>query len=547
MTTFIDSIKKFLLNLNSKNKYLNIELTKEDRNIFFVSFFVGIITHFQMLVNNLYMTDYLDFNVTRISDRLFYGAGTISGRWLIELLNILMNSLGYTIKIPSFCVLMAIIILSISNVILIRLIDVDNKIIKYLILVSTMVSPSLVNANYFTFTTHMFALSILLITISIYNIMKYDNIIVGTFFITFAIAIYQAYVSYILSLYIVCFYQYILKHNFNENIKKLFTCMFSFVFSFLFYYIIMHILNHFFSNDLFIEFPQYGSISATNALSKFNFQSVIESIGICYTNFINLFGDGYEFAYNNTDYATKLNTIFLILVLIQFIIIFYNKLKNNKIDIMNFSFIIVLMILFPIATNFVFIMTLGNMPQTQSRVVYSYIFYMIFGLVIFDEFLTNFKLNSKKIVYTVSLIISCLILYDKLVIANNSYYNFKKMNDDAKSFSLNYAARLTATEGFDNDSKIIMVGRPQTKNSYYLQNSVPIFWETRDKDTLLYHVNNVQTVMNFFANTNFVYADDEYAMYLMYGRDVRNMPVYPAKDSIKKVEDYIIVKFDDIK
>ena len=511
-----------------------------DKKVFFLSIFFGVIVHFIAIANNLYHSDGIGFNIVESEYEQFLGASFISGRWGLGLINMLLNNIGYTIKVPSACVLLAIFFISFSNIFLFRLLNIKNNILKIILMSATVASPSLVNIFYYAFTGHIYVLSILFAVFSVYLLIKTDYVILPVIFMVFSMSIYQANVGVIMCLSIICVYIILQNGDINNAVKKAIEASVSFVIAFAIYLALMYIFNTAFKLNYFFDFY---STTEQKLLPNLNIAEIFGDIINCYKSVFKLFYGESLFAFNETIYAKMLNLIFFIVSMLSFIALTIKSKIKASAKILS----IILLLVFPIAINIVFVMTRSKIPLSESRTVYSYIFYLILGCLITDQLLDIAHIKHIKKVFPIFALITALIVNDKIILAHHSYYNMQKQLEDLKGFTTELATRIMSLDGYSEDKYVVCIGLPVYKTNLIYDNYVKFtfpMYEDISNLVAAQYINWVK-VINHFAGTHFKYMDDNLAMshYYTYHRSVKNMPMYPNDGSIKIVGDVIIVTF----
>ncbi len=512
----------------------------EDRKVILLSIFFGILVHFIAIANNLYHSDGIGFNIVELGSKNFLGANFISGRWGLGLINMLLNSIGYTIKVPSACVFLAVLILSFSNVFLFRLLGIKNNVIKVIAIASTMASPSLVNTFYYAFTSHVYVLSIFFAVFSVYLLMKTEYVILPVISMVLSMSIYQANVATIVCLCIIYVFMILQKNDIESAIRKSIEAFVSFVIAFAIYFFMMLLLNNLLGYDYFFNF--YG-VSDSKLLPSIGAAEVFSDILNCYKYVFRLFYGESLFAYNETIYAKSLNLLLFIVSAISFVIFFIKSSAKQTAKLLS----ILLIFVFPIGINIIFIMTRSMVPLSESRTVYSYVYYLIFACIIIDWVLNN--LNSKfiKYVFCAFAICAALVVNDKIILAHHSYYNMQKQNDDIRGFTTELATRIMSLDGFDEKKPVLCIGQPRYKTNIIYDNYIKYLFPEYHEDLNLIAAwyRDWVKVINFFAGTHFRTLPDniDKAYYYSYHRDVESMPSYPKDGSIKIIDDIIIVKF----
>ena len=356
----------------------------------------------------------------------------------------------------------------------------------------------------------------------------------------FSMSIYQANVGVIICLSIVCVFITLQNGDINNAVKKAIEASVSFVIAFAIYLALMYIFNTAFKFNYFFDFY---STTEQKLLPNLNIAEIFGDIVNCYKSVFKLFYGESLFAFNETIYAKMLNLIFFIVSILSFIALTIQSKIKASAKILS----IILLLVFPIAINIIFVMTRSKIPLSESRTVYSYIFYLILGCLIIDKLLDMTHIKHIKKVFPIFALVTALIVNDKIILAHHSYYNMQKQLEDLKGFTTELATRIMSLDGYSEDKYVVCIGLPVYKTNLIYDNYVkftfPMFEDISNLVAAQY-INWVR-VINHFAGTHFKYMDDNLAMshYYTYHRSVTNMPIYPNDGSIKIVGDVIIVNF----
>ena len=535
----------------------------EEKKLIFITFFVGVITHLFIITNPILNPDGFYYKNS-------LGGGLVLGRWVVDLLNRLFSLFGYTIVNPMLNIVISLLFLSISAIFLIRVLDINNLIIKYIISISLVVSPSIVQIFFYSFTSHIYCIAIFLTVLSVYFLIKKNNLFLYSFLNLIAIGIYQAYIPFFLTLICLVLIKKIINCRIVETVLFTLKAVFGFIISVSMSLMINFILNNLLNNNNYI----YKIHGMTNEIvPELTFEGVVSSISISYQNIFKIFSLNNFFAHNTTNLIKIvyllliiISIVFLIVILYEnflkknILIIIYNvkhKMKfNNSLDYKSFIkllFFLIVIIFLPIAINFFVVMTNDNVNLFDDRMAYSFVFFVILPLYLID--LNEFKILFKNIIMNICIGLSIIVLYHNIWIAYGSYYNQFNVLNASKSFAIELATRIQMTEGFNKDCSILFIGNPEPDskdeeiNSIYYSDVYYDIFSNQDfkYDNILCDDYIFDIVFKKFSSLNIKKFSDKYLeQNLKYSKFVKDMAVYPNDNSIKIVNNIIIVKFSEI-
>ena len=278
-----------------------MKIRKKELIGFLFTFLVGIVAHFFIIANPLFNADGIFYNRSM-------GGGSILGRWLIEILNSIFRVVGYSAVIPMFNVMISILILSFSTIYLLRIFDIEKMVYRLIISFAMVLSPAIIQTFFYGFTAHIYALSILLTILSIYYLVNKNNLVASVYLNVIALAIYQAYIPFMLCVYLIYFIKQLTKDSIENNAKVLLKAFLSFLISFLLYYMLNDIINR--RNESFI-FAIHGM--SEYVVPKFTISSLVAAIAKSYQAVFDMFLTHNVFAHNTT----------LLIRIVYFLILIY--------------------------------------------------------------------------------------------------------------------------------------------------------------------------------------------------------------------------------
>lgn len=516
---------------------------------FLYTFLVGVIAHFFIIANPLFNADGIFYDKSM-------GGGSIFGRWIIEILNTVFSVVGYSTVIPMFNIVIAILILSFSSIFLLRIFDIENMYLRMIISFSLVLSPAMVQTFFYGFTAHIYAVSILLTILSVYYLICKNSFVLSVYLNCFALAIYQAYIPFMLCIYLIYFIKQL---SISSSIKNLFVLFLksivSFALSFALYYMMNDIVNR--KNSNFI-FAVHGM--SEYVVPKFTLNSLFESFISSYRAVFDLFLKHNVFAHNTTMLA---RIVYFLLVAYTAYLMFklivslaLNKsLYHYERREVHFKCIllIVLFLLSPIAINFMFLMTNNGIGYIEDRLSLSLTFYVMFPIVLTDVMDNLNGVRSQKSYNSfqkITIVITGIILIHNSWLAYGSYYNQYKIINASKSFALELATNIKMLKGYKNDTSVLFIGSPYEKNThfnygYYVDAEHNLYsnFDIEYENILCEYP--MKQIFKEFTALDFPEPETNFASNLHYSKYVREMPLYPMDGSVRMIENVAVVKFKE--
>ena len=227
----------------------------------------------------------------------------------------------------------------------------------------------------------------------------------------------------------------------------------------------------------------------------------------------------------------------VVCIIIVLGIIRHNILKKSK--WWNFLLQMLIIILFPLGVNFVYVMSKG---MEHMLMIYAFILLYVLAFVVVRANIVI--LPEKKIAksYGYILLIPILLLvWNNLVFSNQIYYKVHLQQESVQSTmtkilyeiehmeSYEYGATPVAFVGNLNNSDYVMNPEYFSDLSVIGVGISPISYSGVEASYLKYYLNNKINVVNISPSVD----------------EVAKMPNYPAKGSICEIDGVIVVKFSD--
>ena len=508
---------------NIKGRLLNF--CSEYKIMFIMTIIVGVIAHGFMLANKLPNHDDLESTFTK-------GVTFKLGRWGLELL----QSIFPNISMPWLNGLILIILVAISACLVAKILGVKSKVKQCLIGTIMVTYTSITCTMAYMFTASSYGVAILLSVLSVYFAVKMKrktHLFLSIVCLIFSLSIYQAYIGLIATLFIILLIKDCI--NKEEDFKKIIFKGLKFlailIIASLIYLITVVVINYYTGNTL-------SDYQGANEVGNITIKSILSGIANSYMTLPRLvLRDFYGLSAGiilKIGYAIALASI-LILAIMQ--------LKNiSKVSKKKTILYILLALILPISMNLMYV--ISSKIEIHSLMLYGNCFILILPLVLLEEVpITKIKQWINKVVVITLIFVS----YKYVVYANECYFELKFSYENTYAFYNTLVTRIESTQGFDENSKIAFIGQYSgvmlTYNNY-------VFDDLNDFTGI---INNLEMINAYskerfilnYIGVDFKYASETEINDLKNRSEVQLMEIYPFSNSIKKIDDYIVVKFSD--
>lgn len=511
---------------------------KERKFIFITTIIIGLLAHFLLITNLIFSQD-------GILNTFHYTAGDYEaclGRWGINFFDSLRNNIG----LPFITTLISIILMCFTNILLIELFEIKSKFFKILTVLSVVVSPSLCMTLLYTYTADVYLYAMFFSVFSVFSMYKMQNKKLGTFFgvLSFFImlSLYQSYMGFTVGLIIMLAIKELLtteKSSF-EVLKKSFFSAIKLLIAGILYYAVTKILLK--TKGLSMAgYKGADQISIKNILISF-----VPSLKTAYLSFVKyFFADGVVL--NRAWKREKLFLWFYGIFAISFLMLIVKIIKksNNKKDvILRIILSIICILLLPLGLNIIAIMAPGNkiyyLIATQMILIFPFVF-MIFEML-------DTKKVFENLLNWVAVIISFVIMFTYFMAVVVTYQTAELSFEQAKSVSNRVLERMEETPGYRTDMNKLFAGViddlnfPKTLDlyNYAVTNSL--------RGSILHGTYMGQEItwrnfFNIYLGIPITFCSDYEYYTIITSDEFEEMEVFPAENSVKIINDVMVVKF----
>ena len=453
-----------------------------------------------------------------------------NGRWTKGILELLIEKLGYYNLVPFFMFILLFIVCLYFIVSLNKVFNFNNHILNIFISSVFFITPAFISLLEFFNDLYAHVFAIFIGTILLKRCICKTNFVLYTILLTLMIGVYQSYVCLISAIYVIYFiYKLLFDKNFGKNYKEYEILFFKFllcsIISVILYFIINKFVIYIFNINSVLD-SRFGYDFSINYLIK----SILKMYGmVLVLPFVNYAG-------LNTTLLIKL-ILFICYIIIIISLILFIKNHSLKLNLTLFALLLIL----PISMNFIVLASSHTIIQMTFELGLIYILISVF----IDYFITNFKLL--KIEYrTLINILLILIIFHMVYFANGYSYFSKIVSDSTKSFVVELVSNIKNVENYDGNYRVYFAGSINENNlkdyySYYDNDTFPLAmpynsmlfpWEYRE-------------VINRYASFNYELPDDDKIDEIKLSDDFIKMNLYPNSNSIKVINDVIVIKFSE--
>lgn len=518
---------KKILNINYNSLYKNFSdrckrWYKKYIKAFLFILSIGLLAHTFSFTNKLLNHDELN--------SLFSKGATFSiGRWGLELISCIFNNVSTSWSIGVF----TLILIAISACIISEIYNVKSNMTRVLIGGLMVTFPSITGTFMYMFTASSYAVAIFLSVLSVYlcNKNKWYFYILSIVFIVFSLSLYQAYISISASLLLLLLILEVKKEKSTiKGIVNLSIKYFLVLFiSLICYFVITQLVN----SILNISFTSYQNV---DKMGNININYIIIGIEKAYMAPILLFKTGW----NGILFNDFLKILYVLICIFDFIIILTYINKIRKTSFLKVLLVILFVLILPISMNILYILNPGI--DMHSLIIYGNIVIFIFPFLLYEDIkMEKYINNIKKISY---IIVICII-FQYITLANECYTRLYLAYENTYAFYNTLVTRIMSHEEFDDNTKIALIGK---YNGELLNNTDKYFINT----LRVTGINNSKQLINSYSNKEFIenyigldfdFASDAEIEELIKTEEYKNMKTYPYKNSIKIINNILVVKY----
>jgi hypothetical protein len=418
-----------------------------------------------------------------------------------------------------------VIIISVGACTVVNILEVHNKIFQALIVALTISFPSLIGTFSYMFTSCAYAISFTMAIMAVFYIKQRGTrcYIVGILFMFFSLGIYQAYISVASSLLLLILLQYLLSDE-GVKIDEILKMGRSFL-SFL----IISLVSYYLVAMMFMQLN--GANFSSYAESRLNSS---ESLIIRIKNVILVFiGELLDNRYGLIPTtACKILTFLGIAITAIAIFIWLNK-KNG---VLRKLLTIIVLLLLPVSIDCMFLFTDSNSVHTLIQYGFVTLYFMM--ILVVEK--TRFSIS--EILRNILSLVLTIVVINNIYVANESYLCMYMNYENTYSFYTSLVTEIKELPEFEKGCKIALIGNAEE----YITD----FKEFDDVSNIMgvngLSVNSYsrEEFIRYYIGFDIEFATDDEIVELTGTPQYLEMENYPYYGSVKRIDDFIVVKFE---
>ena len=528
--------KSEIIIMEEKLKNINFFKDKEKRTTFFVTLITSIIVHFQLY--SLVITG---------PDTLINSMYHQADIWEAMLLRFgldFVQALKGNIVSPVLATLISSILLGITVVLVTQLLEIKNKYFKYIIAVVFAVAPNISATLTFFYCSDAYILGMLLATLAVFLIRKYKEknwiILVSGLLIALAMGMYQTYLSVTM---VLCVATLLIDTLTKKERKQILINLVKYILMGIIGIILFYLLSHI---TLMLKNLSASTYSGANSIGLKTLLELPKLLPQAYQSFFNYFFN--DEMIPNTIWKT--NWLYIAIFTIMSISIVYIIIKNKIYkNVFHTILTIILIIIAPICFGIIEIMV----PDVDIHILMAcsmiYVFPIFFKtLEILPK--TAISRDFKYIVAFCSLAIIWIYIWQD----NASYIAMKSMQNQAESTVLRIVTQIEQLDEFTPEMPVLFLGGLEN-NSYLSRSNTSIeakkiydrSWGfISDNSTIWWgNLDSWRKILYEYTGVNLNLVSERECSEILESEEFKNMKYYPEKDSIKIIDNTVVVKLSD--
>lgn len=506
-------------------KRLYSKLSVEFKTAFLSAFLFGLVAHLYMFTNKLPNFDDIEY-----LDK--FGTTFRYGRWFLWLVGATTYHLELVFSLPWMNGLLTLLLLAVSAGIVAELLGMKTKAANVLTGAALVVFPSWTVTFFYMFTAPYYGFAVLLAVLSVYFTVRYrKGIVISALLMACSLGIYQAYLPFTATLYVILLFAMLYEENsYADILKKSFYYLFSLGAGVGCYFILMKL-------SLAVTGQQLTEYKGISSMGKLSLSRIPELMKIIFQNFFCIFLN------NNLEISYNLITkgMYLFLLLLSSVLIIWLLIQNIRAkEYLKSIEVLVLAVVFVLAINSIFIMCEDGI---YAIMYYAYAFMLVFPLVLLDRTLNRWE---KRITICLEYIVTFVLFVGILTychFANAQYLSLNLSYEQSYSFCNTLITQIKSMEGYQDDMTVVLAGDQFEDDSFY-DNEVMHAFSISGKDDKLIDAYSKRQFLLLYCGFDVQYRSVR-RLPPEAQAQVAKMPKYPDKNSIQIIDGVIVVKMCD--
>ncbi len=508
------------------------KVTSEDKVAFLTAIVLGIIIHFVVLANDIHNPDAITIGGVH-----YFNSWEFSlGRWGLCLISTLKRGA----MLPVINTSLSILCMALSAVFIIKILHIKKTINIMLISAILVAAPTFADTLIYNYCSDSYSIAMLLSVLAVYFVYKDKSLkkfLLASFCVVFAMGIYQSYIGVFITLCMIIPILNLLMNNkeIKDINKDIFRSVGMVALGLIIYYIITQITLKIYN----IPLSSYGGANEIGILNMV--RNLPKTLSEVYETFYSFFFT--DSIVVNAHWKRKyINALLLILLTISYVIIIIkNKTYKKTIKLMELT---IFSIILPIGINFIKVIA----PARSINLLMCSSIYLVYILLI--AIMEKLDTSWKEIIIKWIVIGLLTILTVTYALSDQYAYKVRKMIfDQTYCTTVNLIDRIRSQEGYQKNMKMCFAGTFNQDGSNMLKKlrKLAIGHCTELNETFDNYSTSRLSMKNFIAEycgENIEWCTTEEYNRIINSSEFKDMDVYPKVNSIKLIDDIMVVKLN---
>ena len=513
------------ITVDEKKRYQSAEFAA-----FLSALLTGMVAHAFALVNILHNYDNI------LQQPKGFGAGVTSGRWMLTLMgDFCQNVLDLGYNMPLTNGLAFLLLIALSAAFLTNILELRRRGSAVLAGCVMATFPTVCATMVFRYTAPYYGASLLLSVLAVWVASrKRWGLLLSALCIACSMGIYQAYVPFSISLFVLVLMKNAMREDaqLSSLIRQGLTFCACLLLGLLLYFGFLKLTLAAYDAQL----DTYQGINSMGKISLAQLPGLIRDAWLSAALF------------SVKDYCTLASTpvlkilwtlLILVILVLALLLVVLRKPKPQ-----NAAFFCLMGLVFPLAVNFIVVMAPEGIVYTIM--VYSFSLIGIAPLMLLEN-LPDFE--KKRLLAGVLSGLLVLIVWYNGYYTNLNYTSLFYANRHVENYFSGLMTQMRMTEGYTPDKTWAFLGdQVDDPKLYDIWNVEPVYggFIGSTAKGLLNASYSVDVWIHSFIGYETVYASGEEEAVLAADPRVTEMPCWPSQGSIRVVDDYIVVKFQEL-
>lgn len=510
--------------VEQKAKALYSQLSNSEKTVFLSVLIGGLIAHLFIFTNIIPNFD----GISRVYDEQQM---TISGRWFLHY----ASAMNFYTQMPMVTGVLAMFFLALSGMLVVRMLRIKSSLLAGLWGVLYAVFPAVADTNTYTFTVSAYCIGVFLavLGVAVTKNRKY-GFLGGTVFLAFSMGIYQTYVTVAIILCVLLIMQDTLTAQ--SKVRDILIMSGKYILYLgmgtLLYYLILKVFLH--VKDL--QLISYLGMSDVE--QGYPVDQLGATLKKTYLQVWDFFFGGADGLENPWYWGVN-----ALLVVVSAVLII-GVIRKQKIyrDVVKLSGLIVLIMLLPLAVNFVQVISPYSAPRLIMKLAFAYIY--LLPVILLNQVKENevgkLLTEGAGMIVAGGLVVLSIYFwqYDNVL-----YTMLNQAHRATLSFVTNVVSRIESCEGYHSGMQIVVIGRfPSEKYDSDIEVYDYVKTGSALSSTVIPLNKHIYYYMNDWLNVPAEEPEDELCFGITETDAFRQMPLYPDDGSVQVIGDCVVVK-----